>query len=51
VSRRTSSRIWQRNYWEHVVRTEKEADAVRVYIEANPSRWANDRENPGAPHP
>jgi len=46
VSREVSPGIWQRNYWEHVVRTEKEANSVRDYIDANPSRCLADPDNP-----
>ncbi|MCK6554944.1 transposase [Candidatus Binatia bacterium] len=45
-------RLWQRNYYEHIVRNEVEMDRIRRYIAENPSRWAQDRENPacvGAP--
>jgi putative transposase len=38
--------IWQRNYYEHVIRHERELDAVRRYIEENPLRWDQDPENP-----
>jgi REP element-mobilizing transposase RayT len=39
--------VWQRNYYEHVVRDEEDLDAVRQYIVNNPMRWAEDRDNPG----
>jgi len=39
-------RLWQRNYYEHVVRDEKELDRIRQYIDENPARWAFDDENP-----
>ena len=38
--------IWQRNYYEHVIRSEKELNQIREYIENNPLRWQIDRENP-----
>jgi len=38
--------VWQRNYYEHVMRDEEELDAVRQYIVDNPARWEEDRENP-----
>lgn len=38
--------IWQRNYYEHVIRNHEEWDRIHRYIEANPSRWAEDKENP-----
>ena len=39
-------RLWQRNYYEHVVRDEKALDGIRRYIDENPARWAFDDENP-----
>jgi len=38
--------IWQRNYYEHVIRNEESLDRIREYILANPGRWELDRENP-----
>jgi REP element-mobilizing transposase RayT len=40
--------IWQRGFYEHVVRNEHALDRVRRYIAENPARWALDRENPVA---
>ena len=39
-------RFWQRNYYEHVIRHERELDATRQYIVDNPVKWAEDKENP-----
>jgi REP element-mobilizing transposase RayT len=38
--------VWQRNYYEHIVRDERTLDGIREYILANPLRWHLDRENP-----
>ena len=38
--------VWQRNYYEHVVRTENDLDAIRRYIMENPLKWVEDPENP-----
>ncbi len=38
-------RLWQRNYYEHIIRTEKSLDRIRVYVVSNPQRWDEDREN------
>jgi len=40
--------LWQRSYYEHVIRTEESLDRIRQYILDNPVRWAFDRENPAA---
>jgi len=39
-------RLWQRNYYEHIIRNEEEFARIVNYIEWNPKRWAFDRENP-----
>jgi len=38
--------VWQRNYYEHIIRDEKEMDAIRRYILNNPLQWEMDHENP-----
>ena len=43
---RGNASLWQRNYYEHVVRSEEELNKVREYILCNPARWAWDSENP-----
>ena len=42
-------RLWQRNYYEHVIRNEDDLFNTRRYIENNPLRWDSDDENPGRP--
>jgi len=41
-----SHNIWQRNYYEHIIRNENELNRIRVYIVKNPLKWELDRENP-----
>jgi len=38
--------VWQRNYYEHIVRNEDELNRIREYIINNPLQWQFDRENP-----
>ena len=38
--------LWQRNYYEHVVRDDAALNRIRDYIQTNPQRWDLDRENP-----
>jgi putative transposase len=38
--------VWQRNYYEHVIRNATELAAARQYIQNNPAQWAWDKENP-----
>jgi len=40
------SRVWQRNYYEHVIRDEASLHGIREYVLNNPLQWALDRENP-----
>ena len=39
-------RLWQRNYWEHIVRDETELNRIREYIATNPVRWEMDKLHP-----
>jgi len=34
--------LWQRNYYEHVVRKDDDLRQIREYIAQNPANWAND---------
>jgi REP element-mobilizing transposase RayT len=38
--------VWQRNYYEHIIRSEESLMRIREYITNNPLQWALDRENP-----
>jgi len=48
---RFESRLWQRNYYEHVICNEESLHRIRQYILGNPARWEFDRENPLAMQP
>ena len=39
-------RLWQRNYFERVIRNEDEMNRIRDYIDGNPQNWETDEENP-----
>ena len=41
-----SAPVWQRNYYEHIVRNDDELYRIRDYIANNPLQWEMDRENP-----
>jgi hypothetical protein len=43
-------KLWQRNYYEHIIRNEKEFNNIHRYIEGNPVFWEHDQENPGRLH-
>jgi putative transposase len=36
-------KLWQRNYWEHIVRDEPELNHIRGYIRNNPAQWETDK--------
>lgn len=38
--------VWQRNFYERVVRDRRELDRIRKYIRRNPARWHRDRNHP-----
>jgi len=38
--------VWQRNYYEHIIRNEDDFEAIRHYILTNPLHWHQDHENP-----
>jgi len=40
---RFDRQLWQRNYYEHIVRNEKELKRIREYIIHNPAKWESDR--------
>jgi REP element-mobilizing transposase RayT len=41
-----SANIWQRNYYEHIIRDQPDYERIAGYILANPSNWNDDEENP-----
>ncbi len=38
--------VWQRNYYEHIIRDQRDLERIRAYIANNPHGWALDAENP-----
>jgi len=40
------ARLWQRGYFDHVVRDDRDLERIREYIATNSLRWALDREEP-----
>jgi putative transposase len=48
--------IWQRNFYEHIIRNGRSLERILTYIQDNPVRWSKDPENlrarkrsPGSP--
>jgi hypothetical protein len=35
--------IWLRNYYDHIIRNEKDLNRIREYVLNNPARWHADR--------
>jgi Transposase IS200 like. len=42
----SDAQVWQRNYYEHIIRGEEEANRIRQYVVHNPNCWAEDKDNP-----
>jgi putative transposase len=38
--------VWQRNYYEHIIRNEADYQRIAEYIDNNPRRWTEDSLNP-----
>lgn len=43
---RFDGKLWQRDYYEHIIRNADEANRIHLYIESNPINWGEDDENP-----
>jgi putative transposase len=41
-----AGKLWQRNYYEHIIRDNADWERIVSYILANPSQWAEDEEKP-----
>jgi putative transposase len=45
----TGVKFWQRNYYEHIIRSETSLAKLRTYIEQNPQKWQHDQLHPKHP--
>jgi putative transposase len=43
IHKSIDTRVWQRNYWEHVIRDDKDLKRIREYIINNPLKWEDDK--------
>ena len=43
----TTPTIWQRSFYDHVIRIDSSLQNIREYIRNNPTTWAADENNPG----
>ena len=41
-----STPVWQRGFYDHMIRTERALATIRRYIDMNPTLWGRDAENP-----
>lgn len=39
-------RLWQRSYFEHIIRNDEDYERICLYIQSNPQQWDMDQENP-----
>ncbi len=46
IRKTPAGKLWQRNYYEHIIRNEEELNRIRQYIADNPANWQTDEENP-----
>ena len=42
MNNRRMGKLWQRNYYEHIIRNNDEMNRIREYIINNPSKWDED---------
>jgi REP element-mobilizing transposase RayT len=42
---RFNGKLWQRNYWEHIIRDDAGLDRIANYIVSNPENWQKDQFN------
>jgi putative transposase len=40
---RFDGHLWQRNYYDHIVRNDADLDRIRACIETNPATWTSDK--------
>jgi hypothetical protein len=41
-----AAKVWQRGYYDHIIRSEKSLAAIQDYILSNPLKWADDPHHP-----
>jgi putative transposase len=42
ISKPFNKKLWQRNFYEHIIRNEKEYFKISEYIQNNPQKWDED---------
>jgi REP element-mobilizing transposase RayT len=46
IANTPSAAVWQRNYFEHVIRDDDDYNRIAEYVENNPQRWMEDSLHP-----
>ena len=46
IRRTPGMTVWQRNYYEHIIRNDGDLNKIHEYILYNPAKWTEDEENP-----
>jgi len=46
LDKRKGISIWQRNYYEHIIRNQDSLNRIRRYIQENPIKWSTNPEYP-----
>ncbi len=46
IRRAPGKKVWQRNYYEHIIRNEKSLNRIRNYILNNPALWEEEQNHP-----
>ncbi|NEP19145.1 MAG: hypothetical protein F6J97_19980 [Leptolyngbya sp. SIO4C1] len=49
VRNSAGSSVWQRNYYDCIIRSQKSLQRIQQYIQNNPAAWQNDQLNPSNP--
>ena len=47
ISKEIGRSLWQRSYYDHIIRNEKSYVEISRYIENNPAKWGEDQYYPG----
>ena len=45
LNNQPGDKVWQRNYYDHIIRNRKDLNRIRKYIRDNPENWENDKLN------
>ena len=43
ITRRVDGKLWQRSFFDHIIRSEDDFEKIWAYIDNNPGKWLEDR--------